>query len=128
MLSNEIRQAIANEYASGEKVKVIALTYGIDESMPARIAKKFGIAPRRPNHRKVNDDTEKVLCDFYAKSDAPMKVICSELGISLACASKIVKKHGVEKVRRKGRKKYRASKDVLGNHATLDMLEKRSRN
>lgn len=126
MLPLETRKAIAADYASGAKVKVIALTYGIDESMPARIAKQFGVAPRRPNHRKVSDDAEKILCDFYVKSDAPMKVICAELGISLACASKVIKKRGIEKVRRQGKKPYRASKDALGSHVTLDMLEKRA--
>ena len=128
MLPLETRKAIARDYASGVKVKVIAMTYGVDESLPARIAKQFGIKQRRPSHRKVTPEMEDALCDFYLNSKQPMKVKCDEFGISESCASKVIKKHGIAKSRRKEGRRYRASKDVLGNHVTLGMLEKRSRN
>jgi transposase-like protein len=118
MLSNEIRQAIANEYASGVKVKVIALTYGVDESSPAKIAKQFGIPQRRPNHRKVTPEMRKEIAEFYANTKKPMKVICAKLGISEYCAAKALQEIGAKKVRRAS----------AGVDISLDMLEKRSRN
>lgn len=118
MLPLETRKAIAADYASGVKVQVIAMTYGVDESLPARIAKQFGVAPRRPNHQKVTPAMKQELADFYKGTKKPMKIICAKLGISESCASKVLQGMGVKKCRRSS----------VGVDVTPDMLEKRSRN
>lgn len=97
---------------------MIAITYGVSESAPARIAAALGVAPRRPNHRKVSDAMKQELATFYKGTKKPMKIICAKLGISESCASKVLQGMGVKKCRRSS----------VGVDVTLDMLEKKSRN
>ena len=44
-LSHEVKQAIISEYASGEKIAVIAAKYGVDQTYP-------GLLYRRSLNRK----------------------------------------------------------------------------
>jgi len=117
MLTLKTRQEIAAAYASGEKLVVIAATYSVDVSTPAKIAEQFGIAQRRPKHKKVTAAMEAELRDFYLGTKKPMKIICAKFGISESCASKVLERSGVKKWRRAS----------LGTDVTLEMMEKRSR-
>ncbi len=116
MLPLETRKEIAREYADGVKVKVIAITYGVSESTPARIAAALGIAPRRPNHRKVSDAMKQELADFYKGTKKPMKIICAKLGISESCASKVLQGMGV--------KKFIAEKFGICDRAVYNILKR----
>lgn len=57
--SDELRQAVIEDYKNGEKVTEIGEKYGIGHSQVSRIAREGGLTLRKPKHSK---DPQKKTC------------------------------------------------------------------